>query len=181
MNMGDSSVYPHLGRFEGVQRQSLEHLYELFSKLTPGGVWGLAWGMPTIRVDGDVLISFNGFSRHNTIFPGDKVVSALSSSLDGFQLSKGAIKLPLDHFLKSSLARKLIIESINVLNRSFPRADGSHKEFYENGYLKSKGRYSKGEMHGHWQFFRQDGSLMREGSFTHGVKLDNWVTHIRPQ
>ena len=179
--MNDNIFCPHLDGFEGTQKQSLEHLYNLFSRFTPGGVWGLAWGMPTIRVDGDVLISFNGFSSHNTIFPGDKVVSALSSSLDGFQLSKGAIKLARDYFLKAPLARKLITESINVLNSSYPRANGSHKEFYKNGYLKSKGRYSKGEMHGHWQFFRQDGSLMREGSFKHGVKLEDWVTHLRPQ
>ena len=141
----------------------------------------MAWGMPTLRVDGDVLISFNGFSSHNTIFPGDKVVSALSSSLGDFQITKGAIKLPPDHFLKANLARRLITECIDVLNKSYPRANGSHKEFYANGHLKNRGRYSKGQMHGHWQFFRRDGSLMREGSFNHGVKLEDWVTDVRPQ
>jgi antitoxin component YwqK of YwqJK toxin-antitoxin module len=34
-------------------------------------------------------------------------------------------------------------------------------------------------MHGPWQFFRADGSLMREGSFDQGRQIGVWRTYDR--
>jgi antitoxin component YwqK of YwqJK toxin-antitoxin module len=51
--------------------------------------------------------------------------------------------------------------------------------FYENGLPRFKGEYLDGEMHGDWEFFRKDGSLMRSGSFDHGVQTGIWRTFDR--
>jgi antitoxin component YwqK of YwqJK toxin-antitoxin module len=32
-------------------------------------------------------------------------------------------------------------------------------------------------MHGKWEFFRQDGSIMRSGSFKAGVQSGEWITY----
>ena len=40
--------------------------------------------------------------------------------------------------------------------------------FYDNGKPRFKGSYKNNEMHGFWEFFRKDGSLMRSGSFDEG-------------
>ena len=37
--------------------------------------------------------------------------------------------------------------------------------FYENGLPRFKGEYLNGKMHGYWEFYRKDGSLMRSGTF----------------
>jgi antitoxin component YwqK of YwqJK toxin-antitoxin module len=42
-----------------------------------------------------------------------------------------------------------------------------------------KGDYLKGEMHGPWEFFRKDGSLMRSGEFNQGVQVGIWRTFDR--
>ncbi len=34
-------------------------------------------------------------------------------------------------------------------------------------------------MHGPWEFFRRDGSLMRSGSFDRGRQVGIWRTHDR--
>jgi len=34
-------------------------------------------------------------------------------------------------------------------------------------------------MHGAWEFFRKDGSLMRSGSFAHGRQVGIWRTYDR--
>jgi antitoxin component YwqK of YwqJK toxin-antitoxin module len=34
-------------------------------------------------------------------------------------------------------------------------------------------------MHGYWEFFRTDGSLMRSGSFDHGKQVGEWKTYAR--
>ena len=48
--------------------------------------------------------------------------------------------------------------------------------FYENGLPRFKGEYLDGEMHGLWEFFRKDGTLMRSGAFDRGVQAGVWKT-----
>jgi len=52
-------------------------------------------------------------------------------------------------------------------------------EFYDNGYLKAKGKYREGEMHGQWEFYRRDGSIMRSGELQHGSPVGEWTTYPR--
>jgi antitoxin component YwqK of YwqJK toxin-antitoxin module len=51
--------------------------------------------------------------------------------------------------------------------------------FYDNGLPRFKGEYADGKMHGFWQFFRKDGSLMRSGSFDHERQIGVWKTFDR--
>lgn len=50
---------------------------------------------------------------------------------------------------------------------------------YDNGLARFKGEYLDGEMHGFWEFFRKDGSLMRSGYFDRGVQVGIWTTYTR--
>ncbi len=51
--------------------------------------------------------------------------------------------------------------------------------FYENGLPRFKGDYLDGEMHGLWEFYRKDGSLMRSGEFDRGAQIGMWRTYDR--
>lgn len=51
--------------------------------------------------------------------------------------------------------------------------------FYENGLPRFKGDYLNGKMHGPWEFYRKDGSLMRSGEFNEGVQIGIWRTFDR--
>jgi antitoxin component YwqK of YwqJK toxin-antitoxin module len=51
--------------------------------------------------------------------------------------------------------------------------------FYENGLPRFRGEYLNGEMHGAWEFFRKDGSLMRSGEFDSGAQVGIWRTFDR--
>ena len=51
--------------------------------------------------------------------------------------------------------------------------------FYDNGLPRFKGDYLEGEMHGPWEFFRKDGSLMRSGEFNRGAQIGIWRTYDR--
>lgn len=52
-------------------------------------------------------------------------------------------------------------------------------KLYANGRVKHRGAYLDGEMHGPWEFYRLDGSLMRAGSFDRGRQVGVWRTHGR--
>ncbi len=51
--------------------------------------------------------------------------------------------------------------------------------YYANGKVKFRGAHLDGEMHGPWEFFRTDGSLMRAGSFERGRQVGTWQTFDR--
>jgi antitoxin component YwqK of YwqJK toxin-antitoxin module len=54
-----------------------------------------------------------------------------------------------------------------------------HIEHYGNGAIKLKGFHLDGAMHGAWEFYRLDGSLMRAGAFDRGRQVGIWRTHGR--
>lgn len=52
-------------------------------------------------------------------------------------------------------------------------------DHYPNGKVRFRGSNLQGQMHGPWEFFRTDGSLMRAGSFDHGRQTGTWRTYDR--
>jgi antitoxin component YwqK of YwqJK toxin-antitoxin module len=52
-------------------------------------------------------------------------------------------------------------------------------ERYATGSRKSRGWRLQGELHGDWEFYRLDGSLMRSGRFDRGRQVGVWRTFRR--
>lgn len=48
--------------------------------------------------------------------------------------------------------------------------------YYDNGGVRNRGFRLNGDMHGEWEFFRKDGSLMRAGGFNRGMQVGVWRT-----
>lgn len=166
-----------LARFDDPQRTALERTRADIGQLLPGAVEGIAWGMPTWRIDGDAVVSILGFAKHNSVFPNSGgVIERLGDRLDGFVVTKGSIHFDRDAPFPKPLMRVLLRERIDEINASYPKASGESKEFYDNGFVKSKGRVRRGELTGSWQWFRRDGSLMRTGAFADGRQVGEWTT-----
>jgi antitoxin component YwqK of YwqJK toxin-antitoxin module len=54
-----------------------------------------------------------------------------------------------------------------------------HVEHYATGVVKMAGFHLDGEMHGAWEWYRTDGSLMRTGEFDRGKQVGAWRTFDR--
>lgn len=52
-------------------------------------------------------------------------------------------------------------------------------DHYSTGAIQSTGFTLDGEMHGYWEFFRKDGTMMRSGHFDRGVQVGTWRTFER--
>ena len=52
-------------------------------------------------------------------------------------------------------------------------------DHYPNGNVRFRGANLDGQMHGPWEFFRSDGSIMRSGSFERGKQVGVWRTFDR--
>ena len=50
---------------------------------------------------------------------------------------------------------------------------------YSTGEVQSRGSRLDGELHGAWEWFRKDGTLMRTGHFDRGRQVGIWRTFDR--
>lgn len=159
------------------QRAALTDTWSLAVSTLPGAEQGIAWGMPSLRVDGDLVMSLSGFSEHNSLFPGPGVIERLGEALTGLTVTKGTIHFDRDSAMKPAIVKAILRARIEEINASYPRANGQFKEFYPNGFLKARGKRKSGRMHGGWEWFRRDGTIKRSGSFKDDVQVGVWVTY----
>jgi uncharacterized protein YdhG (YjbR/CyaY superfamily) len=174
-----AAIRDHLAAFPPPQRRALETIRTSLRKLLPGADEVLAWGMPSYRIDGDLVLSFSGFAEHNSLFPGAGVVKAMRTALPDYVTTKGTIHLPRDTSPPLAALRTVVRARIDEINATYPKASGVTKAFYDNGFLKHRGRIKSDEMHGAWEFYRRDGSRLRSGRFAQGEQVGPWTTYDR--
>ena len=161
------------------QAKVLSELRALIKKLVPAATEKIFYQMPSFDLSGVILLSYEGFNEHSSIFPGPEVIKVLEKDLANYKTSKGAIQFDKDKLPPASLIKKIVQTRIKLINASYPKSSGEFMEFYDNGHLKAKGKYREGEMHGHWEFYRRDGSIMRSGKLQHGNPVGEWTTYPR--
>jgi uncharacterized protein YdhG (YjbR/CyaY superfamily) len=168
-----------IARHPKTQAQVLGRLREQIKKILPGAKEKIFYQMPSFEVSGVIVLSYEGFKEHNSIFPGPEAIKALEEDLAKYKTSKGAIQFDLEKDFPASVLKKILLTRIKLINASYPKASGEFMEFYDNGYLKAKGKYREGLMHGYWEFYRRDGSIMRSGKLSHDQPIGEWTTYPR--
>jgi uncharacterized protein YdhG (YjbR/CyaY superfamily) len=174
--MAKTAIDTAVAKFPPAQRAALLSVRDSLVTLLPSATQEISWGMPTLKIEGIGLMSFNGFAKHNSMFPYSGEIVAFAES-KGYEVTKGSIHFDLHTPMPIAILKQIVRMSIDSINASFPRKSGESKEFYSNGRLKASGKLKDGQMHGAWQWFRKDGTIMRSGSFSGGVQTGTWITH----
>lgn len=162
--------------FAEPQGRALTESWLTALKVLPGAEQCIAWGMPSLRVDGDLVLSMQGFAEHNSVFPGPGVIERLERELASSVVTKGTIHFDCNRPMARPLVKAIIGARIEEINASYPRSSGQFKEFYSNGFLKASGKFRDGELHGFWEWFRRDGTLKRSGRFKAAQQVGTWIT-----
>lgn len=163
--------------FPDGQRSALQALRASLLNLLPGGIEAIAWGMPTVKIGPDQVVSYSGFARHNSIFPGAEVAAAIAAEYPELTTTKGTVHLPRDRAPAVALIRRIVRLRIEQINDSYPRAKGTTRSYYDNGFTEYTGTIKDGRMHGAWEWFRRDGTLKRSGRFIAGEAVGTWTTY----
>ena len=178
--MRSPQVSKALKVFPEPQRAAFEKLRDSILAFLPGATECIAYGMPSYRLDGDLVLSFQGFKNHNSLFPASgSIYSQMQDQLAKYAISKGTLRFDREEVFPKKLIRQIIKTRLEEINGSFPKKSGEFKSFYSNGFLKSKGKMKNDEMHGEWTFYRRDGSLMRVGKLKDGKPVGDWTTYPR--
>ena len=176
--MSKALVDKHLKKFEIEQRAILQNLREIIASELPTATETIKYGIPTFVIGGIGLIGYDGYKKHNSLFPySGSTTSLLKTELVQYEQTKGSIHFAIDKRFPKPLLKKIIKVRIQQLNANYPKKSGEFLEFYGNGVLKASGKIKNEEMHGDWKWFRKDGVIMRSGSFKAGKQVGIWVTY----
>lgn len=49
--------------------------------------------------------------------------------------------------------------------------------YHKDGSIWAKGKMLNGDCHGYWEWFREDGTKLRSGTFDQGEQIGEWITY----
>ena len=176
--MSKAQVTAHLQKFSPDQRKVLIDLRDHIASKLPKSEQVIKYGIPTFLIEGIPVLGFDGYKKHNSIFPySGSFNNRLEKELDKYEKTKGSIHFDLEKSIPKPLINKILLEKIDQINSSYPKKSGEFLEFYANGVLKARGKYKADKLHGDWKWFRKSGVIMRSGTFKDGVQVGVWTTY----
>jgi uncharacterized protein YdhG (YjbR/CyaY superfamily) len=160
------------------QRTVMLKLAGTIRELIPGATECISYNLPAFEVEGGVICGIEGYKKHNSYFPfSGSVLTQLSDELASYEMTQGSLHFALDKPLPKGLLKKLIRVRLDQIEEKSRKGTGPALTYYDNAVLQSKGKFRKGELHGPWQWWRKDGTLMRSGEFKSGVQVGTWWTY----
>lgn len=91
-----------------LQRQVLAQVRAVLNKALPKAEEVISYGMPALREHGYVVLFFAGWKTHFSLYPVTPDVAAqFADELDGYELSKGTVRFPLDEKVPAGLVTRL--------------------------------------------------------------------------
>lgn len=178
--MSKRTIDSYLAKTAEPQRGTLRSLRRVLRRILPHAEEALSYGMPCFQVDGQGVAGFAALQRHCSYFPmSGSVIRQMRTDLARYQLSTGGFRFPVDEVPPAALVRKLVRARLRQLSAPPKSGTGIARVCYDDGALRSRGRYKGGKRHGKWSFFRRDGSVIRTGAFRRGVPSGIWRTWDR--
>jgi uncharacterized protein YdhG (YjbR/CyaY superfamily) len=85
----------------------LQEVRQTIKEAAPQAEETISYQMPAFKQDG-VLVWFAAFKNHIGFFPKVSAIVAFKKELEGYELSKGTIRFPLDKPIPLDLVRKIV-------------------------------------------------------------------------
>ena len=104
---GPDAVTRFLAALPADRRTSLQRLRRIIRAAAPGAQDCIAYGLPSLRVNGRYLVSYGAAKHHLAFYPGS-VLSLSKKELAGFATTKGSIHFQPDRPIPAALVRKLV-------------------------------------------------------------------------
>jgi uncharacterized protein YdhG (YjbR/CyaY superfamily) len=103
------SIDAYLSRVAGPKREALERLRALLRTLLPKAEECISYGLPAFRLEGKVVAGFAATAKGCSYYPfSGATLKALSSELEGYTMTAGALHFEPEQPLPRALVRKLV-------------------------------------------------------------------------
>ncbi len=102
------SIDAYLAALEDDKRAALEKLRRDIRAAARGAEECIAYGVPTFKLDGWMLVSFGAAAKHCSFYPGASPIAKCKRDLKAYSLSKGTVRFAAEKPLPAALVRKLM-------------------------------------------------------------------------
>jgi uncharacterized protein YdhG (YjbR/CyaY superfamily) len=103
------AIDAYLATLPDDRRTALETIRRTVGTAAPGANEVIAYRMPSLRVNGRLIVSYDAFKRHYSLFPASAaVVEALGDELRPYLAGKGTIRFPADQPLPLELIARVV-------------------------------------------------------------------------
>ncbi len=99
-------------------REKLEEIRSIIKKTAPNSIETIAYGIPTIKLNGGNLVHFGGFKNHIGFYPTPSGITKFKKELKPFIGGKGTVKFPLEKPLPHELIVKIVKLRVLENNKS---------------------------------------------------------------
>ena len=101
------TVAEYLRRVPAPQRRALQALRRTIREAVPGAEERISYGIPSLYVDGRMLVAYGAAARHCAFYPGALPIRRHAKELSGFATAKGTVRFEADRPLPARLVRRL--------------------------------------------------------------------------
>ena len=104
-----ATIEGYLAALPDVRRRGLEQLRAAARAGAPDAQESIAYGIPTLRVGGRLLVSYAAFKAHYSLFPASQVViDALGAEVASHVAGKGTLRFAASEPLPTDLITRIV-------------------------------------------------------------------------
>jgi uncharacterized protein YdhG (YjbR/CyaY superfamily) len=103
-----ADIDEYISEFPKNVQTILRKIRKLIKAAAPGSEEAMAYGIPTLKLNGKNLVHFGGHKNHIGFYPTPSGTAKFNKQLSGYKAGKGSIQFRLDEAIPHDLIEEIV-------------------------------------------------------------------------